>query len=54
MPNSVYNGCSGGGSSGGGSGGVGGDGNFGSQKNYLYLSSEAVFAVNRNLTTLTP
>jgi hypothetical protein len=35
-----------------GSGGVGGDG--GSQKNYLYLSSEVVFAVNRNLTTLTP
>ena len=38
--------------SGGGDGGSDGDGR--SQTNYLYLSSEVVFAVNRNLTTLTP
>jgi hypothetical protein len=35
-----------------GSGGGGGDG--GLQTNYLYLSSKVVFAVNQNLTTLTP
>jgi hypothetical protein len=38
MPDSVHDGS-------------GGDG--GSQTTYLYLSSEVVFAVNRNLTTLT-
>ena len=37
-----------------GSGGGSGGGDGGSQTNYLYLSSEVVFAVNRNLTTLSP
>jgi hypothetical protein len=36
------------------SGSGGGGGNGGSHTNYLYLSSETVFAVNRNLNTLTP
>jgi len=43
MPDSVYDG-----------GGGGGAGDGGSQTNYLFLSSKLVFAVNRNLTTLTP